>query len=503
MDYFPLPYPDELLYSTIARAGIHNGILSPKELLFEVFHNSKVIATPDLPGHILAISNQYPYSKGLDCESLIYKHTLFPVYAPFVPESRRLECLKWMRGKSYGAPHLALGLAASKVKAIANFRYCPQCLKAQLEEYGEYFWRRIWQVFGVDECLIHGILLETKIPFHDQHRHQFFAASPNNCHIKRQVKEATHALRIAKQIQILLNLSPSKSASFKQWTAYYHKLVLVNQLNRGEYIDYSTIKERVLKAWPGVWLKTVGLAIDNSQSCWLRAIFRKHRKSFSYLQHIVVLDALLQDSWRIDNVIRKVKEIIPKSKPKHDPKVSPISTWKLKTYRVKWKLAVTKLGVKDARNSGYGGCYAWLYRHDYEWLIDFNSLFKGQPSSENQQVDWNKRDRSVLKLLRHLFKDAVGELCAPRMSRNWFLKGMQRSSSIEKNLHKMPLSNLFLSKYSESTDEYQIRRLSRELKSYQWPEEQVNRCYLLRKAGLSEERLEPLIELFLKDVVGI
>ncbi|MGU5538451.1 TniQ family protein [Aeromonas hydrophila] len=44
---FPVPYPDELIYSLVARAGIHLGLTSPKQLLDEVFANRHVIATVD------------------------------------------------------------------------------------------------------------------------------------------------------------------------------------------------------------------------------------------------------------------------------------------------------------------------------------------------------------------------------------------------------------------------------------------------------------------------
>lgn len=50
-----MPYPDELLYSTIARASVRIGIVSPKQLLDEVFNNRKVIATFDMPSHIESI----------------------------------------------------------------------------------------------------------------------------------------------------------------------------------------------------------------------------------------------------------------------------------------------------------------------------------------------------------------------------------------------------------------------------------------------------------------
>ena len=42
---FPIPYPEELIYSTVARAGIREGIVSPKELLDDVYGNRNVIAT--------------------------------------------------------------------------------------------------------------------------------------------------------------------------------------------------------------------------------------------------------------------------------------------------------------------------------------------------------------------------------------------------------------------------------------------------------------------------
>lgn len=57
---FPLPYRDELLYSTIARHGSHCGIASPKELLFEVFSDTKIIASSDLPSHLQHIAALYP-----------------------------------------------------------------------------------------------------------------------------------------------------------------------------------------------------------------------------------------------------------------------------------------------------------------------------------------------------------------------------------------------------------------------------------------------------------
>ena len=90
---FPLPYQNELIYSTVARAGIRLALSSPKQLLDEIFQNRKVIATVDLPCHLNAIINQFPANQ-VSLEDIAYQHTLFPIYAPFVPENRRQQCLQ-------------------------------------------------------------------------------------------------------------------------------------------------------------------------------------------------------------------------------------------------------------------------------------------------------------------------------------------------------------------------------------------------------------------------
>ena len=77
---FPMPYPDELLYSTIARAGVRMGITSPKELLDEVFGDRKVVATPDISGYLRAIAEHYPAGAGLSVESLgLSAHAFSPL----------------------------------------------------------------------------------------------------------------------------------------------------------------------------------------------------------------------------------------------------------------------------------------------------------------------------------------------------------------------------------------------------------------------------------------
>lgn len=383
---FPVPYPDELIYSLVARAGIHLGLTSPKQLLDEVFANRHVIATVDLPNHLAPLVQLLPESMGRDVARLAYLHTLFPLYAPFTTEERRRHCLEQMAGDSQGAIHLILGVAASRIKQSRALRYCPQCLQNQRSGHGEYYWQRQWQVMGADSCLVHGGLLEANIERHAYHRHQFVAASPLVCPLLPQPVADAGVIRITRQVTALLQRQPDTSPSFSQWSAFYHQLANLVGGAKGRYVKYETIYELVMARWPANWLDQHGLALHNDSGNWLQAIFRKHRKSFSYLEHIVVLDSLLPESWDMDTVLGEVQSIPTGIYAFHscpqDGKICQSAG-----YRARWQQLLESHGVKQARLS-HQALYAWLYRHDRRWLLEFNRQNHQSCVRENQRVNW-------------------------------------------------------------------------------------------------------------------
>lgn len=307
---FPVPYPEELLYSTVARAGIHFGITSPKRLLDEASGNRMVIATVDLPSHLKALSSHYPESLGLTPEQLAYNHTLLPLYAPFVPESRRLRCLKLMEGPSKGAAHLSLGIATSRIKSRRHFRVCLACLEEQLDRCGEYYWERLWQAAGSESCLKHAGLLKTQHKLRSYHRHDFVALSPATVvNISHNASKQMDK-RIEHRIFELLNLPPLLSPSSEQWGAFYKSLAHDSGLMRGDKIKYALLKEKVLSCWPERQLERHGIFLDDAQSSWLRMIVRKHRKAFNYLEHIVTLESLIGPEWTFAYILPKVSQTI-------------------------------------------------------------------------------------------------------------------------------------------------------------------------------------------------
>ncbi|WP_137982558.1 TnsD family Tn7-like transposition protein [Desulfovibrio gilichinskyi] len=496
---FPVPYPDELIYSTVARAGVHMGLTSPKQLLDEVFANRKVIATPDLPCHLGRISGLYPESLKLDVKNIIYKHTLFPLYAPFVPEERRIQCLKWMAGQSKGAVHLALGVAASRIKQIRFLRYCPKCLETQLDHYGEYYWKRGWQVTGADVCQHHARLKKSHVELHSRHRHQFFDLAPHKHDDLFFIPSSTEEFRVAIRIDELLNLPPIKSPSFEQWGAYYKSLAEDAGCTKGKNVLHDIIFEKVISNWSAGWLKKHGLFPIDSNSCWLKSIFRKHRKSFSYLEHIVTLGTLLGDRWNFRSVFKEALSLTPKNIvtcpvdfSAHTPCQETLDI------RKSWEVFLKEFGVKKARSSGGAAIYAWLYRNDRAWLMKINGQHRRSSRSKNKRVDWTKRDQNVLKKLEDIHQSSLEDFEGPRRSRNWYLNQLGAKATIETNLSKLPLAVNFFEKNCEDIPSYQIRRLALTIRKLNSAKESLQRWKILRLAGLSDERICAEAELYLK-----
>ncbi|MEK5773471.1 hypothetical protein VXE29_23365, partial [Acinetobacter variabilis] len=65
----------------------------------------------------------------------------------------------------------------------------------------------------------------------------------------------------------------------------------------------------VIKTWDLKWLQQHHLDELKSETSWLKAIFRKHRKSFSYLEHIIVLETFFPKGWTWATIQSEVHQI--------------------------------------------------------------------------------------------------------------------------------------------------------------------------------------------------
>ncbi|CAO3402372.1 hypothetical protein [Azospirillum palustre] len=182
ISYFPAAYPDELLYSLLARYHLHSCSTSPKQTLDDLYGDRNVRATMDLPGHLGALCRRLPPDRGFTPEQLAAGFTLLPYYAAFERPLIVAQTLAAMIEGHADGIHLRLGMTASTVTAPDRLRFCPACHAEALARYGERYWRRAHQLPGVLVCPDHGVpLADSTVSIGRQHQHAFTPADERNC----------------------------------------------------------------------------------------------------------------------------------------------------------------------------------------------------------------------------------------------------------------------------------------------------------------------------------
>lgn len=156
--FFPEIYPDELVYSLLARYYVKTGYLTLRSVLEELYVHPYTV--PDIE----FINELKPETVELldrlcDMETLIQKHTMFASYGRFLPGERKrmaYEALLEMHGNFNNL------LSVSKnQRGVGKFlRYCPVCAKEDRERYGETYWHREHQIQKLRICGKHRCTLK-------------------------------------------------------------------------------------------------------------------------------------------------------------------------------------------------------------------------------------------------------------------------------------------------------------------------------------------------------
>lgn len=147
---FPEPYPDELLYSVLARYYVRAGYISVSHCLEDIY---EMPVRPDIEYLNCLKTDVIKELGGID--TIILQHTMFPAlrFHPFEKKVKAYEFLKTcdVRYQNY----------VCKPNGIRYLRYCPCCATEERKKNGEAYWHRVHQLVGIDACPFHGIKLKT------------------------------------------------------------------------------------------------------------------------------------------------------------------------------------------------------------------------------------------------------------------------------------------------------------------------------------------------------
>ncbi|WP_196599612.1 TniQ family protein [Pectinatus frisingensis] len=151
--YFPTAYPDELLYSQLARYYTKSGYLAYTFAAEELFLSKTARPDMDFINHYTPAAVQ-AITRNMSMEAVIEKHTMFPCYGRFLPRERRQKAFQALVSMM-GNYHNLLPIPQSKNGKARCLRYCTACAANDREQYGEAYWHRIHQLIGIHVCPVH------------------------------------------------------------------------------------------------------------------------------------------------------------------------------------------------------------------------------------------------------------------------------------------------------------------------------------------------------------
>lgn len=292
---FPELFPDELLYSGIARLGDMMGFREQRALLRNVFGRSTQTAVFDLPGYVDALVERLPGVGSYTADRLIDKHTTLPYYKPFLPEDRINRARGAMSSSNGGTLHGLLGLRSSGVDCAARFRFCPHCVLDDRRNYGSAYWHRAHQMPGVVVCHTHRCLLREartaraagagRIEYVSLER---AIAGPTQEAARYSTDEPwLHAL--AEDSATLLSTQTSGRDPSRLRLRYVQRLVEVGRARHAHRLPMREIKEAMLRHYGEEALSALGCSIGAGENHWLARLLRRRRTSQHPLRHLLVL----------------------------------------------------------------------------------------------------------------------------------------------------------------------------------------------------------------------
>ena len=174
ISYLPELYPDELVYSWFCRLYIHGGYLTHKAALADLFEKRSCNPSKEFIGYLNADAKKI-ISSVIPINNLVAEHTMFPQYARFFPSDEKLAALRLL-GEGSTDPHHLLTILVRNPSS-EWMRYCPLCVNADREKYGETYWHRSHQIRNVNICPKHRChLINSSVSIRNESAFSFYPA---------------------------------------------------------------------------------------------------------------------------------------------------------------------------------------------------------------------------------------------------------------------------------------------------------------------------------------
>lgn len=270
--FFPDVYPDELVYSWLARYGVRSGYSHYRAIADDLFTSHT--AKPNLE-FIIELSQDaiQAMTSDMTFEEIITKHTMFPYYARFLPVERRQRAFRALMDmdKSFND---ALYIRRNKTLHRNCLRYCPLCAEEDRQQYGETYWHRHHQLDHIDICPTHGCHLHnTAVSITSN-------ASPSLIHAEEIVpiySEVSYT-KNSLEIQIAQYVAQVFSADLDMTNTVSPGKFLHHKMEYSKYLTPRGVKRLVIPLFHDFNIFYKGISNLTITECWhLEKIFSNHQ----------------------------------------------------------------------------------------------------------------------------------------------------------------------------------------------------------------------------------
>lgn len=487
--YFPELYEDELLYSILSRYVVHKGIAVYRSAAEELFTKPKEFPEKEF---INALQPEIleRLCKGKPLEQIIMEHTMTPYYIRFLPKEKRKKARARLIRMEGDYKNL---LAIPKMRLNRNkyLRYCPQCVKEDREKYGETYWHRKHQIYGVDVCSVHGCRLEESPVRNDTKTSPEWMIAENIVE-EKEVRYGTEGeTAFARYIMELLDREVlwenevdvgtflSAKLSESQYTSIRGKQRKLTLLFYDFKIKFEYCQEGIVEQWQ-IEKVLAGHRKNPLEICQIAYFLNIpmeeliNPKDMGNMEEIFdeKVVAMIRDGKSLNGIarelgvssgtIRKIsrKKNVKSKGTKEKTEVEEREYQaRIQEERKLWKNIMQKNPntsyTQLCKNPEYRYHLMWLRRNDEEWT-DKNWMEK--QSYKPIRQDWDRIDRETLPLV----KEAVHKLQGTGIERPKKITcyAVERMLNLpNKRLDLLPRCKQEILQYQESQEEYWAREL--------------------------------------------
>jgi len=306
LPFFTNPYPNELIYSAIARYHFYSGNIDCKDTLEELFDNRSVIPSVGIGSYFSVLAEKL--GAHYSVESLLANHTIYPYYASFLSKQRQQEILNDVKKDGRGL-YTRLGIVAGSICIKNGIYYCAICAKSNTEQYGEPYIHREHQLQGIDYCPHHEVLLR-EYPVIQDSRIEYIRFELNHMNLSELYEIDSHkeiSVYLAKQAYKLLHL-PLHSLSKEDINFKYKALLrdhnLITASNRVRQHELYQIFKIIFSSG---FLKCYQSELsEEDEYNWLKVLTRNMKRHVHPFRHLLFLYFLKHD---IEDLVVLTKDI--------------------------------------------------------------------------------------------------------------------------------------------------------------------------------------------------